>query len=136
MHSATTSVDRPLRDGQRVRMAALTMPADKDYLALARLTAMHVAGLLGMPVGRVGDLRLAVDEACLLLLGGGERELELNFDRYPGALHVIVRGPEPARWPDPEDVGWLMLQALVDAVRIETVRGTTTLTLVTSLPAR
>jgi hypothetical protein len=143
--------DRASLDGQRFRMAALVMPADKDYLALARLAAMHVAGLLGLPIGRVTDLRLAVNEACVLLLGapasvldghldghgaGGQRELALSFEQGPGQLRITVRGPAPACRPDPEDIGWLVLQALVDEVRLETVGATATLTLSDSLPAR
>ena len=146
MHSAT-SVGRPILDGKPVRMTALAMPADKDYLALARLATIHVAGLLDLPVGRVADLRLAVNEACALLLtapakviagqdASDEGALELSFDRCPGQLRVNVRGPAPAYWPEPEDLGWLVLQALVDDVRIETVDKTATVTLIASLPAR
>jgi serine/threonine-protein kinase RsbW len=145
MHSAT-SVGRPILDAQPFRMAALLMPADKDYLALARLAAMHVAGMLGLPVGRVADLRLAVNEACALLLSApaivpagqdatAENALDLSFDRCPEELRVNVRGPAPATRPDPEDIGWLVMQALVDEVRLETVGATATVTLIASLPA-
>ena len=127
--SAATVAQAPLDgqlDGQPFRMAALTMPADKDYLALARLATMHVAGLLGLPIGRVSDLRLAVNEACALLLnppvgpgvsGGGA--LELTFERCPDHLRITVRGPAPASAPDAEDIGWLVLRALVDEVSME-----------------
>jgi serine/threonine-protein kinase RsbW len=150
MRSATI-VGRPILDGLPFRMAALVMPADKDYLALARLAAMHVAGMLDLPIGRVGDLRLAVHEACALLLSTpakapdrrnatAENALELSFDRCPGELRVNVRGPAPAHRPDPEDIGWLVLQALVDEVRLETTHvtatatATATVTLIASLP--
>ena len=142
-----TSADLASVNGQRFRMTALVMPADKDYLALARLTTMHLAGLLNLPIGRVTDLRLAVNEACVLLLGApasvldgrgapAKSELELSFERGPEQLRITVRGPAPACPPDPEDIGWLVLQALVDEVRLETVGAKTTLTLTDSLPAR
>ena len=51
-----------------VRMATLTLLADRDYLALARTSASHVAALLFFPRPRVSDLRLAVDEACTSFL--------------------------------------------------------------------
>jgi serine/threonine-protein kinase RsbW len=148
---AAMSADRASQDGQRFRMAAVVMPADKDYLALARLATMHVAGLLGLSVGRVIDLRLAVNEACVLLLGapvrvldehrnghgaGAKSELELNFDRGPGQLRITVRGPAPSCRPDPEDIGWLVLRALVDEVHLDTAGATATVTLTDSLPAR
>jgi serine/threonine-protein kinase RsbW len=103
------------------RLALLSFAADKDHLALARMTAMHVAGLAGLPIGRVTDIRLAVDEACSLFLGGlaaavGAEPgamLTLRFDRLPDHLRIAVSGPEPARRPDGDDIGWLMLCALV-----------------------
>jgi len=140
--SAATVARTPF-DGQPFRMAALTMPADKDYLALARLATMHVAGLLGLPVGRVGDLRLAVNEACALLLNApsgpgaaGRGALELSFERCPDHLRVTVRGPAPTAPQDPEDIGWLVLRALVDEVSMEIAGVTASLTLIDSLPAR
>lgn len=54
--------------GDPVRMATLTLLADRDYLALARTSASHVASLLFFPRPRVSDLRLAVDEACTSFL--------------------------------------------------------------------
>jgi len=124
------------------RMAALSFPADKDYLALVRTTAMHVAGLLALPIGRVTDLRLAVDEACSLFVapsGGTDSSasemLELRYDRYEDALHITVRGLAPANWPEREEIGWAMLRALVGEVRAEDADGVGTLTLIEPLYA-
>jgi serine/threonine-protein kinase RsbW len=148
------------------RMAALSFPADKDYLALARTTAMHVAGLLELPLSRVTDLRLAVDEACAAFLtagratagrvgegqttagratAGGEGgaaewdgsrgALELRYDLYPDRLCVSVRAPVPADWPQVDEIGWSMLQALVSEVRAEVAEGIGTLILVEQLPS-
>jgi anti-sigma regulatory factor (Ser/Thr protein kinase) len=131
------------------RMAALSFPADKDYLALARTTAMHVAGLLGLPISRVTDLRLAVDEACTAFLTAGRaagaagvlREtalrdtLDLRYDQYPGQLWVSVRAPVPPSWPEVDEIGWTMLQALVSEVRTEVDDGIGTLILIEELAA-
>jgi hypothetical protein len=51
-----------------LRMVTLRVLADKDYLALARTCAMHIGAVLGFPLTRVTDLRLAVNEACLCFL--------------------------------------------------------------------
>jgi serine/threonine-protein kinase RsbW len=153
------------------RMAVLSFPADKDYLALARTTAMHVAGLLELPLSRVTDLRLAVDEACASFLtagraaagygaaghgavddvaadhaaarvDGGTAEwdgsrgaLELRYDLYPDRLCVSVRAPVPANWPQIDELGWSMLQALVSEVHTEVAEGIGTLVLVEQLPS-
>ncbi|HTJ70100.1 MAG TPA: hypothetical protein VL551_21365 [Actinospica sp.] len=132
--------------GEPFRMAVLAVPADRDYLALARLAAIEVADLLGLRVDRITDLRLAVDEACSLLLsaaadvpgmaaGDAARGLELRFERCPDHLRVTVRGPRPRARPEPDDLGWLILQALVGGVHMDTSGEVATLTLTEPLPA-
>ncbi|WP_212516749.1 hypothetical protein [Actinospica acidithermotolerans] len=101
------------------RLASVEFTAEKDYLPLARMATMHVTGLLGLPIGRVTDLRLAVNEACALFVGGepagaGRRRLAVAFDRLEGWLRITVDGPAPSRPPTPDDVGWTMLCALVE----------------------
>jgi hypothetical protein len=115
----------------RTRLAAITMPAAERYVAFARLATAHLCGVLGLTVGRIADLRLAVDEACGQFLQGpapfigidGQAErleqLELSFEREPGTLWITVRGPVPGRWPDRQSLGWLVLDALVADVRWE-----------------
>jgi serine/threonine-protein kinase RsbW len=115
------------------RLAVLSFVADRDHLALARMTAMHVAGLAGLPIGRVTDIRLAVDEACSLFLGGSGPApgsmLTLRFERLAEFLRITVSGPAPERGPDPEDLGWLMLCALIVRPRWEARDGIGTLTM-------
>lgn len=116
----------PARAAGGVRVAAITMPVTEAYVSLARLATAHVAGVLGMSVSRVSDLRLAVDEACGQFLFGppprfedfedevvedadgidvlvplGDlalplEPLELCFDQLPGKLRITVSGPVPA----------------------------------------
>jgi serine/threonine-protein kinase RsbW len=125
-------------------MAELTVLADKDYLPLARISAMQVAALLQLPLPQVADLRLAVDEACTTFLvaapgrsvepaalSGGR--LYLCYDRYPDHLLVTVRGAAPAMWPAQDELGWEMLQAVAAVVGTEVTDGIGTLTFVESL---
>jgi serine/threonine-protein kinase RsbW len=110
-----------------VRVAAITMPVSGAYVSLARLATAHVAGALGLSVGRVADLRLVVDEACgqflqepapLLDDDDLAMPLELCIDRLPGKLRITVSGPVPAvGWPDRESLGWLVLDTLVSDLR-------------------
>jgi serine/threonine-protein kinase RsbW len=132
------------RDIRARRLALLSFAADKDHLALARMTAMHVAGLAGLPIGRVTDIRLAVDEACSLFLSGlgvstatrlsdtGTEigaMLTLRFDQLAQDLRISVSGPAPERRPDADDLGWLMLCALVGRPSWEVRDGIGTLTM-------
>jgi serine/threonine-protein kinase RsbW len=127
---------RSTAGGTRARMAVVAFPVDKDYLGLARLATMHIAGLLGLSLSRVADLRLAVDEACTTFMtdhGAGRDGLELSFERYPLHLCVTVRGPAPARWPRRDGIGWMMLEALVGEARATVAGDVGTLTLIEPL---
>jgi anti-sigma regulatory factor (Ser/Thr protein kinase) len=128
-------------------MVTLTLLADPDYLALARTSAMHVGALLFLPLPRVNDLRLAVDEICTSFLQPADgleadaaapspsRTMELSYDRYPTALHVTVRARAPHGWPHRDELGWAMLETLVAEVRVSLEDGIGVLTLIEPLPS-
>lgn len=148
-HPGNAAAAGPLRSARGrgyLRMAALTVVAHEDYLALARMSAMQVAALLELPLPRVADLRLAVDEACTSFLDaapGRRREpdaatgatIHLSYDRYPDHLLVTVRGAAPAGWPTQDEFGWEVLRALGRGVRAEVVDGTGILTFTEPLTA-
>lgn len=123
--------------GPMVTLLTLSVPAHQDYLALARLAAVHFAAGLGVALDELADLRLAVDEACCLLLGAaGVGELALRFEADVDTLRVSVRGPVPPAPPDPEGIGWLLLCALVEGVRLEYAEDAAEVTLTASLSGR
>lgn len=138
-------------------LATLCISADKDFLALARSTATHVAGLLDLPLAGANDLRLAVDEACSLFLTGGGWEdagcgaadardsandtvndavggLALVFAEVGGELRVTVSGPSPATEPEPDGLGWTLLRALMSDPRWEVEQDVGILTLREPIP--
>ena len=57
--------------GSRNRVE-LSLPADAHMLLLARMTAAAVATRAELSYEQVEDLRLAIDELCISLLGSGE----------------------------------------------------------------
>ena len=134
----TQDPDDGADDGAVLRMVTLTLVADQDYLALARTSAMHVAALLFLPLPRVNDLRLAVDEACTSFLQPAaariRETLELSYDRHPASLHVTVRARAPLGWPHRDELGWAMLASLVGEVRVRVRDGIGALTLIEPLP--
>ena len=67
----------------------LTLPARPDLLVLARMTVGAVAARAAMAVDDIEDLRLAIDELCLSVVGehtGGR--LELRYDWDPSGMEV------------------------------------------------
>jgi serine/threonine-protein kinase RsbW len=101
----------------------LTIPADKDFVVLVRSAVGHLGARIGLTVEELGDLRLAVSEACALLLLPDEIDatgatLDCRFSEADGALHVTVAA-DAAREavPQLDGFGWNLLSALVDDLR-------------------
>ncbi len=106
------------------RPVVVQVPADRNYVVLIRSAVSHLGARLGFTMAEISDLRLAVDEACgLLLLPDGFRlrgdDLECRFeDDGDGGLHVRVSAEaEAGSGPDTEGFGWNVLDALVDRLR-------------------
>ncbi|HZP51004.1 ATP-binding protein [Actinocrinis sp.] len=124
------------------RTVVLSIPADREQVVLVRSVAGHIAARLGLSVAELTDLRLAVDEACGLFLlvpgfGLAGELLECRFEEQPGSLAVTVSAPaESSVEPDVDDIGWIMLSALVDELTWKSEGSVARLTLVKHLSVR
>ena len=123
------------RDVHRVE---LSLPADPQMLFLARMTAAAVATRAELSFEQVEDLRLAIDELCLALLGrdlrAGQIALTFQWDAE-GTLDVVgtlVPEGEPSRnGQDPNaseaplsvELSQRILDALVDDHGADAVGG-------------
>jgi hypothetical protein len=70
----------------------LSLPADAQMLFLARMTAAAVATRAELDYEQVEDLRLAIDELCIALLGSGvhDGQIALLFQwDTDGVLDVV-----------------------------------------------
>jgi serine/threonine-protein kinase RsbW len=120
----------------------LGIPADRDQVTLVRSVAGHIGARLGLSVAQLTDLRLAVDEACgLFLLAPGFPKagatLECRFEQQPEALVITVSALVPEDLaPDLDDIGWIMLDALVDQLSWHSADGVATVSLLTRLGRR
>ncbi len=101
------------------------MPADPAYLAVVRSAAAGLAAKAGVTIDEIEDLRIAVDEACALLLDGrvhlGE-SLTAVFTLRPVALDVHVEGPALLP-PQRDSLAWTVLEALAGRVETGTTGG-------------
>jgi serine/threonine-protein kinase RsbW len=98
----------------------LEVPAGAAYIAVVRTAAAGLAARVDLTLDRIEDLRIAVDEACALLVGPGSdrtpgRTLRCLFVITEVSLVVEVRGPH-TDLPDRSAFAWAVLSALVDGI--------------------
>ncbi|MGH9155527.1 MAG: hypothetical protein ACRD1K_06785 [Acidimicrobiales bacterium] len=68
----------------------LALPADPQFVQLARVTASGMASRLGFTYDEVEDLRLALDELCFVLIGSTGRPgtVDIRYVLVDGALVI------------------------------------------------
>jgi serine/threonine-protein kinase RsbW len=97
----------------------LTVPADVGYLGVLRTATAGLAARLHFALDEIEDLRIAVDEACAMLLAVASRgaELECRFSVTDDALsvEVAVNTVRGARLPAESSFAWKVLTALTTA---------------------
>lgn len=73
------------------RNVTLVVPADPEYLRLARLAAADAGSRAGFNYEEIDDLRIGVNELCHVLIGGGaEGSVAVEF--RSGDDVVVVEG--------------------------------------------
>lgn len=72
----------------------LVMPADPEFLRLARVTAMGLASRLSFTIDEIDDLRIAIDEMVFGLIGtkGRPGEVTMIYRLHGDELEVEGRG--------------------------------------------
>ena len=106
------------RQGGATDVVELRVPADPAYLAVIRTASAGLAARLDLTLDEIEDLRIAVDEACALLIAHTSHEgenLYAEFTLRTGGLDVHVKGPAHSL-PDGESFAWSVLEALVGEV--------------------
>jgi serine/threonine-protein kinase RsbW len=98
----------------------LSIPVQADLVVLARLAAATVASRAGFGLEDIEDLRLAVEELCLSLVGRREDgRLHLSYACEEDAITVHCSyepadGTSGPRAPEADDLSLRILDALVD----------------------
>lgn len=116
-------------DGDLIAMA---VPGDVAYVSTVRLTAASLAARCDLTIDDIEDLRLAVDEACALLLPHAHAgsALQADFVVAPGWLQVAasVHTRESGQL-DRSGYGWRVLDALASSVEVSNDDGKLIITL-------
>ena len=104
----------PTRD-----VVQLRLPAAGAYLSVLRTATAGLASRLDFTIDDIEDLRIAVDEACAMLLAQAVpgADLECRFELTADAIEVAVSvltldGEQPSR----ETFAWTVLTALAGQV--------------------
>lgn len=106
--------------GQPGETVRLVIPARADYLRLARITIAGIASVHGFDVESVDELRMAVDEACHLLVGSrwhGEGTITLDFSVENEMLMVDCRASLAGHRDAPPEYSEQILASLTDEYR-------------------
>jgi serine/threonine-protein kinase RsbW len=98
---------------------AIRMPADGAYLSVLRTATAGLAARLDFTLDEIEDLRIAVDEACAMLLGqavpGASLECAFTLGRDMMTISVSVPCLAP-RPPASDTFAWTVLTALAGSV--------------------
>src|ERR1700722_10316470 len=102
------------------------MPADGAYLSVLRTATAGLAARLDFTLDDIEDLRIAVDEACAMLLSQAipgsslECSFTLSEDDMTISVSVPCLNPRP---PSGETFAWTVLSALAGTVEAQVGPG-------------
>jgi serine/threonine-protein kinase RsbW len=108
--------------GQTADVVLLAVPASGAWLGVLRTATASLASRLQFTLDEIEDLRIAVDEACaiLLALASLDAVLSCRFTVTEDALSVDASvpsdNPATVRLPSNESFAWQVLSALTDEV--------------------
>ena len=105
-----------MRDDKRDEVE-FRFPADGAYVAILRTVTAGLAARCQLTVDEIEDLRIAVDEACAMLLphAASDATLTARFVLEKGRVEFVATMPaEPGAEPDRGGFAWTVLRALAD----------------------
>lgn len=117
---STAGVPAQPGGGREARdQVTVCMPAEGAYLSVLRTATAGLAARLDFTLDEIEDLRIAVDEACAMLLGqavpgtGLECTFTLGRDLMTISVSVLSQAARP---PASDTFAWTVLSALAGSV--------------------
>jgi serine/threonine-protein kinase RsbW len=106
-------------DARPLDIVVITLPANSAYLSVLRTATAGLAARLDFTIDEIEDLRIAVDEACAMLLPQAVKgaDITCEFRLEEGSIRVGVSvltddGEQPSR----DTFAWTVLSALAGDV--------------------
>lgn len=125
--AAPRDADLPKQDVVEMRV-----PADGAFIAVLRSVTAGLASRCDLTLDEIEDLRIAVDEACSLLLphAAAGTPIGAQFTLAPGELRIVtsVNSADDAE-PDRDGFAWTVLAALAQTVDVDSRDGSLAITL-------
>jgi len=110
----------------------LRIPADSAYLAVLRTATAGLAARLDFTLDDIEDLRIAVDEACAMVLPQAQPDSDLTCVFYLDAARLTVSVSaqcDTPTTPSRDGFAWTVLAALTNEVSADVDGDTLTVTL-------
>ena len=117
--AATTAVPSELAGRETADYVHVRMPAESAYLSVLRTATAGLAARLDFTLDEIEDLRIAIDEACAMLLAQAipGTDLECGFELGADQVTITVSvTAAQARMPARDTFAWTVLSALAGSV--------------------
>jgi serine/threonine-protein kinase RsbW len=115
----TAAATAPPGERDTADYVQVKMPAEGAYLSVLRTAAAGLAARLDFTLDEIEDLRIAIDEACAMLLAQAipGTDLECVFELGPDLVTITVSvTAAEARKPARDTFAWTVLSALAGSV--------------------
>lgn len=98
----------------------ISLPASAEYLPLLRTAAATLGASVDFVIDDIEDLRIAVDEACSILLGRAipGTSLTCRYYVHDSSVTVVARAHVLDPQPPPSGFAWTVLTSLTTAVHM------------------
>jgi serine/threonine-protein kinase RsbW len=106
--------ERPVPD-----VISIRLPAQSAYLSVLRTTTASLAARLDFTIDDIEDLKIAVDEACAMVLRDAVdgADLMCEFELVGSSMQIAVSAmSRDGRLPPRDTFAWTVLSALVTSV--------------------
>jgi serine/threonine-protein kinase RsbW len=110
------------QQGEAPDTVTVRMPADGAYLSVLRTATAGLAARLDFTLDDIEDMRIAVDEACAMLLSqavpGSSLECTFALSADDMTITVCVQSVNP-RPPSADTFAWTVLSALAGSAHAQ-----------------